>query len=72
MLPPVDVETHHKEVYNDNIEVALKDIGWPYVVNHTYMVLDDSCSFNGGYHVNKDGVRQNTNHIIEVLRKELK
>lgn len=71
MMPPVDVETCFKEGYNDKLEVALKSINRWYVVNPKYMVLDDSCSYDGGGHVTKEGVRQNTGHIIEILRKEL-
>ena len=70
MMPPVDVETCFKEGYSDKLEVALKSINRWYVVPPTYMVLDDSCSFDGGAHVTKEGVRQNTGHIIEILRQQ--
>ena len=71
MLPPVCVQSYYRNAYNDNISVALKEIEYHYVVNPSYMVLDDSCYFNTGYHVNNYGVIQNTNHIINVLREHL-
>lgn len=71
MLPPVCVQSHYENDYNDDIAKALKSIGRPYVVAPSYMVLDDSCYFNTGYHVNRSGVIQNTNHIITVMREHL-
>lgn len=71
MVPPVNVTTNFKETWNPNVDTALKSINRPYVVNADYMVLDDSCSFDGGYHVNKEGVRRNTDHLIEILRKQI-
>ena len=71
MVPPVNVTTNFKETWNPNVDTALKSINRPYVVDVGYMVLDDSCSFDGGYHVNKEGVRQNTDHLIEILRKKI-
>lgn len=71
MIPPVSVTTHFKESYSKSIGNALKSFHRPYLVDEDYMVLDDSCSYNGGYHVNRNGVIQNTNHLIEILRKEL-
>lgn len=71
MMPPVDVQTCFKEYYNDHIETALKSINRWYVVEPEYMVLDDSCSYDGGSHVTKEGVRQNTDHLIGILRKQL-
>lgn len=67
MIPPVIIKSRHQAVYNDCIAKALIDIDHPYVVEPEYMVLDDSCTFDGGYHVNREGVRQNTQHLIEIL-----
>lgn len=71
MIPPVSVTTHFKETYSKSIGDALKSFHRPYMVDEDFMVLDDSCSYNGGYHVNRNGVIQNTNHLIEILRKEI-
>lgn len=71
MLPPVNVTTNFLQTWNSNIDTALKSINRPYIVDVDYMVLDDSCSFDGSYHVNKEGVRQNTDHLIEILRKQI-
>lgn len=71
MMPPVCPATYFHEAFNKNIEEALHDIHQPYIVSPASMVLDDSCAFNGGYHVNEEGVRQNTAHMIDVLRKYL-
>ena len=69
MLPPVCVESHFKATYNDNVEQALKEINHPYLVSPESMVVDDSCSFNTGYHMNEEGVRQNTTNIITTLKQ---
>ena len=71
MIPPVDVETCFREGYSDKLEPALKSIGRWYVVPPASMVLNDSCSYDGGGHVTKEGVRQNTGHLIEILRQAI-
>ena len=68
MLPPVCIESHFKTSYNDHVEEALNEINHPYLTSPASMVVDDSCSFNTGYHMNKDGVRQNTIRIISNLK----
>ena len=68
MLPPVCIKSHFKVSYNDNIEKALESIKCPYLVSPSSMVLDDSCTFDTGYHVNKEGVKQNTDYIISILK----
>lgn len=72
MVPPVCTKSLFEVAYSESIEKALKRINRPYVVNPTYMVLDDSCKFNTGYHVDKNGVKQNTEHLISILNKTLK
>lgn len=69
MLPPVCIESHFKVSYNDNIEKALGEINHPYITSPESMVLDDSCTFNTGYHMNKEGIRQNTRNIISNLKR---
>ena len=69
MVPPVNVESNLKATYNDNIARALEDIGHPYLVTPESMALNDSCYFNTGYHMNRDGVKQNTRHLIDLIRK---
>ena len=69
MLPPVCVESYYNNVYNANIANALEKIGHPYIVEPSYMMLDDSCYFNTGYHINRHGVLQNTSHIIKIMRE---
>lgn len=71
MVPPVDVTTCFKEEYNSSLETALKSIDRWYIVPPESMVLDDSCSYDGGAHVTREGVRQNTGHLIEILRQAL-
>ena len=70
MLPPVCIESHFKVSYNDNIEKALIEINHPYITSPTSMVLDDSCTFDTGYHMNKEGIRQNTRNIISILKSQ--
>lgn len=69
MLPPVCIESHFKVSYNDNIEMALIEINHPYITSPASMVLDDSCTFNTGYHMNKEGIRLNTRNIISNLKR---
>lgn len=71
MMPPVSVTSAFEESYNPKLETALKSINRWYVVDPAYMVLDDSCSYDGSSHVTKEGVRQNTDHIIGILRNQL-
>ena len=68
LLPPVCPIASYKASHNDNIDKALISIGYPYIYEPSKMALSDTCSFNGGYHVDKEGVRQNTQHIIDALR----
>ena len=71
MLPPVCVQSHYNNVYSNDISMILQKTRHPYIVEPSYMMLDDSCYFNSGYHVNRSGVIQNTEHIIKVLREHL-
>jgi hypothetical protein len=68
MLPPVCVETYFKNVYNPQIKSYLHQIGYDYVEAPDSMVLNDSCAFNTGYHMNRSGVIQNTQRIIKILK----
>lgn len=72
MTPPVNIKSNHEETINEKIPNALKSINHPYVVSPFYMLLEDSFSFDTGYHVNREGVKQNTIHLIKILRSELK
>lgn len=67
MLPPVIMRSFFRETYNRDIEKELIKIRHPYIVTPQMMMLDDSCSFNGGYHVNKDGVDVNSRKIIQIM-----
>lgn len=67
MLPPVCVESQFKASYNEDIAKELERIHRPYITAPAAMVLDDSCAFNTGYHVNRKGVELNTQRIISVL-----
>lgn len=68
MLPPVCIATHFIALYNKKVGEALGSIHHPYIVDPKDMVLDDSCAFNTGYHLNEEGVRQNTSKIIKILK----
>lgn len=71
MVPPVIVSSYFEAQYSDEIKNTLSRIKHPYVVSPSYMVLDDCHYFDSGYHVDKEGVRQNTDHLIEILRKQI-
>lgn len=68
LIPPVCVKSYFKVSYNDNISKELTAIHHPYIVPPLSMTLDDSCSFDTGWHMNSDGVSQNTANIIKVLK----
>ncbi|MBP5777113.1 MAG: hypothetical protein J6W56_06130 [Prevotella sp.] len=70
MLPPVCINTHFKTLYNSGISEALDKIHHPYIVDPHDMVLDDSCAFNSGYHMNSEGIRQNTSNIIKIFKEK--
>lgn len=71
MVPPVIVSSYFKAQYSNEIGKSLLKANCPYVVSPSYMVLDDCHYFDSGYHVDREGVRQNTNHLIEILRKQI-
>lgn len=68
MLPPVCIKSHFERSYSDAIRKALDEIGHPYIYSPKKMVLEDKYAFDSDYHVNKEGVNLNTQHIIESLR----
>ena len=67
MLPPVCIKSHFARISSDIIENSLKEIDRSYIVNPETMVLEDKYTFDTEYHVSKDGVKLNTQHIIESL-----
>lgn len=67
VLPPVCIRSCFQNAYNDRIEKALTDIQHPYIVPPSSMMLDDSCAFDFGYHMNQVGCEQNTRNIIRSL-----
>ena len=67
MLPPACVQSYFSGHYRDNIAAALQDIGHPYAVPPHSMTLPDSLAFDSGYHLNRQGVEQNTLRIIHCL-----
>lgn len=73
MLPPVCVKSFFEDIETNtkSIAEALRNIKHPFLVEPSYMVLDDSCYFNTMYHVNRSGVMQNTSHIIKVMREHI-
>ncbi|MBO7609646.1 MAG: hypothetical protein J6S96_05550 [Muribaculaceae bacterium] len=68
LLPPVCPKSHFACCYHSNIEHALDSIGLHYIVPPQNMTIDDRYKYNGGYHVNRDGVTINTNRIINLLK----
>lgn len=71
ILPPVCVKSYFNVSYNDDINEALTAIHHPYIAPPFSMALDDSCSFDTGWHMNSDGVSQNTANIIKVLKRRM-
>lgn len=68
-LPPACITTFYQAMYNnDNYEDALRKIQHPYVVEPSYMLFDDSCMFDTKYHLNAEGVKQNTTRIISIFK----
>ncbi|MBR1712213.1 MAG: hypothetical protein IJ722_02265 [Alloprevotella sp.] len=70
-LPPVVCRSLFPLFYKQGIKECLAVAGRPYIVAPEDMVVDDSCSFDAEYHVNYAGVRQNTQRIIRILRREI-
>lgn len=67
LLPPACVKSNFINAYTSRIDSALAEIGRQYIVEPSSMTLDDSCAFDTGWHMNKDGVIYNTENIINVL-----
>jgi hypothetical protein len=72
LLPPVNIVSNFKATYHPCIKEALKVIGRRYAAEPEDMVLDDSLTFDGGYHVNREGCVRNTERMIMVLKQYLK
>ena len=68
LLPPVCVKSHFFVSYNDDISKALISIRHPYIVSPLSMALDDSYSFDSGWHMNREGATLNTENIIKALK----
>lgn len=71
LLPPVCVKSYFDVSYSDEISEALTAIHHPYIVLPSSMALDDSCAFDTGWHMNSDGVSQNTAHIIKAMKGQI-
>lgn len=71
LMPPVNILSNHKVTYFPTITKALERIKRKYVTSPESMVLGDSLTFDGGYHVNREGVIRNTNRMIKLLKKEI-
>ena len=67
-IPPVCPRDHFNRSYGDDINTALESAGLPYIVTPQSMIVDDSCSFNGGYHVTMAGINFYTDRLITLLR----
>lgn len=67
VLPPVCIESSLKNIDTDAISKALDEIGHPYAVEPSFMVLSDDYAFDTRYHMNKEGAIRNTQNIIQVL-----
>lgn len=67
MMPPACVKSFFNDYYNPNIADALIRINKPYIIPPESITYNDSLCFNTGYHLNKDGVEENTDYIIKVL-----
>ncbi len=72
MMPPACIVSHYKASYNENITKALDRIHRPYITSPKDMALPDSCSFNTGYHLNREGCRQHSLNMIKWLKQALK
>lgn len=68
MLPPACILSSFNKSYNDHIKDALSTIQHPYIVEPSSMALPDTCMFNTEYHLNREGVRKNTQNIIQALK----
>lgn len=69
MMPPACTHSVFLLKYREDIGICLNTIGYPYIVDPNEATLDDSMSFNKGYHLNKVGAIANTNRIIRILNK---
>lgn len=69
MIPPVTIDSYFESVYSESINGCVSNIGYQYVVDPREMVLADSCYYNAVYHVNREGVTQNTCKIISILKE---
>ena len=71
LIPPVTIDSYFGSVYSESINDCISGIGYQYAVDPREMVLADSCYYNAVYHVNREGVMQNTNKIISILKDNI-
>ncbi len=68
MIPPVCPEGHFNLSYGEDINHAVESAGIAYIVSPQSMTVDDSCSFNGGYHVTMTGINFYTDRLITLIQ----
>ena len=69
LLPPVTTESNFAVCYSTHFSKILERHGLHYSVNPELMVLDDTMIFDGGYHINAEGVEINTQKIIKIFHR---
>lgn len=67
VLPPVCTESFFKNSDIESVSAILEQIGYPYAVQPSTMVLDDKYAFDTRYHMNRDGCILNTQNLIECI-----
>ncbi|MBQ7689902.1 MAG: hypothetical protein IJT30_01740 [Muribaculaceae bacterium] len=68
MLPPICPRQHFGCTYAPAIAQSLDSIGYPFAASPLALTVPDSCAYNGGYHVSRQGVDIATARIIALLR----
>lgn len=67
MMPPACIKSEFQTTYQNDIEEVLKDISHPYITKPSSRAFNDSCTFDTGYHLNRNGCYQNSKSIIQCL-----
>ena len=66
-MPPVCIKSEFNNYDTTSISSTLEEIGYPYVIEPSFMALSDDYAFDTSYHMNREGRILNTQNIIHVL-----
>jgi len=73
IIPPAFMKTSFTNYARiiDNIEIRLMEQKTPFAIKPECFVFPDSLFFNTVYHLNKQGVEERTDSIVQLMKREI-